>query len=114
MHELGIIIHINKTLEAVAAENSVKRIGAVTLELGEVSGIVPELLTDCWNYYREKSELLTGAKLTIETLPAVTLCESCGKTYETVRFGRECPHCHSGETYLLTGNECSIREIEAC
>ena len=47
MHELGIIVNINKTLAEVAADNGVSRISRVTLELGEVSGIVPELLEDC-------------------------------------------------------------------
>ena len=40
MHELGIIIHISKTLKEVAEENEVTKIGSVTLEIGEVSGIV--------------------------------------------------------------------------
>jgi len=30
-----------------------------------------------------------------------------------VKYGRECPYCHSGETWLLRGNECIIKEIEA-
>ena len=55
MHELGIIIHVAKSLDAVAKENHLTRIGSVTLEIGEVSGIVPEYLTDCWSYYRKKS-----------------------------------------------------------
>lgn len=114
MHELGIIVNINRTLSEVAAENGVSRISRVTLELGEVSGIVPELLTDCWKFYRKKTPLLEEAELEIETLPAVTYCESCGAKYETVRFGRQCPRCGSGQTYLLRGNECSIKEIEAC
>ena len=45
MHELGIIVHIAKTLDQVAAENELKKIGSVTLDIGEVSGIVPEYLT---------------------------------------------------------------------
>lgn len=53
MHELGIIIHISKTLKEVAEENEVTKIGSVTLEIGEVSGIVPEYLLDCWDYYRK-------------------------------------------------------------
>lgn len=36
------------------------------------------------------------------------------KTYPTVKFGRQCPYCKSDDTYLLTGNECSIKEMEAC
>ena len=47
MHELGIIIHISKTLKEVAEENEVTKIGSVTLEIGEASGIVPEYLLDC-------------------------------------------------------------------
>ena len=54
-----------------------------------------------------------GFRLKLETIKAVTYCEACGKTYETVRFGRTCPYCQSGETYLVTGNQCIIKEIEA-
>ena len=57
MHELGIIVHISRTLDEVAKENNLTEIGSVTLEIGEVSGIVPDYMTDCWKYYREKSEL---------------------------------------------------------
>ena len=76
MHELGIIIHISKTLKEVAEENEVTKIGSVTLEIGEVSGIVPEYLLDCWDYYRKKSDLLSESELRIDTLPAVTMCEN--------------------------------------
>jgi hydrogenase nickel incorporation protein HypA/HybF len=47
------------------------------------------------------------------TIPAVTFCGSCGKTYETVKYGKECPYCHSEETWLVDGNQCVIKEIEA-
>ena len=33
-------------------------------------------------------------------------------TYSTIDYGRECPYCHSGNTVLLQGNECLIKEIE--
>lgn len=49
----------------------------------------------------------------IETLPAVTLCESCGKTYPTVTYAKVCPFCGSEKTHLETGNEINIKEIEA-
>lgn len=114
MHELGIIVHVTKTLQEVAVENQLEKIGSVTLEIGEVSGIVPEFLTDCWEYYRKKFPLLEDSVLQIEPLPAVTFCENCGKTYPTVQYGKQCPYCESGHTYLLTGNECNIKEIEAC
>lgn len=104
-------------VEEVAKENDVKHISAVTLEIGEVSGVVHEYLTDCWkwavNGTKAKSEVLRGCLLKIESLPAVTICNSCEKTYPTVEHGRICPFCKSEDTVLLSGNEMNIKEIEA-
>ena len=113
MHELGIVMHIVRTLEDVGKENGLTKIGSVTLEVGEVSGVVHEQLLDCWDYFRKRSALVNEAELKLLTLPAETYCSSCEKTYETVRYGRTCPYCGSPETWLLTGNECNIKEIEA-
>ena len=46
MHELGIVFNIIDTVEQVSAENELEHVNAVVLELGEVSGVVPEYLTD--------------------------------------------------------------------
>ena len=54
MHELGIVVHISKTLEELAQENNITDIRRVTLQIGKVSGIVPEYLVDCWKYYKKK------------------------------------------------------------
>ena len=113
MHEMGIIIHLAKMLEQTATEENLKRISSVTLEIGEVSGIVTDYFEDCWNYFRKRHPVLAEAELRMETIPAVTWCDSCKSTYETVKYGRTCPHCGSGETWLLKGNECIIKEIEA-
>lgn len=45
MHELGILVHMAKTLKSLAEENQLTEIGGITLEVGEVSGIVPEYMT---------------------------------------------------------------------
>ncbi len=110
---MGIILHLAKTLDETCEEQHLKRIGKVTLEVGEVSGIMTDYFEDCWNYFRKRHPKLEEAELVIETIPAFTYCDSCGKTYPTVKFGRECPYCHSGETWLVRGNECIIKEIEA-
>ena len=113
MHEMGIVLHIAKTLNETAEEEKITRIGSVTLQVGEVSGIITDLFVDCWNYFKVRNEILKDSELKLETLPAVTFCGDCEKTYPTVKYGRECPYCGSYETWLLTGNECIIKEIEA-
>ena len=111
MHELGIVFHIIRSVEEVAAQNNLRRVSSVTLELGEVSGIIPSYLTDCWNWACAKHDLMRGAELVIEEVPAVTFCEACEKTYGTVEHGRMCPYCGSEHTYLVQGDESVIKEI---
>lgn len=56
---------------------------------------------------------MNGAELKVEVIPAVTYCESCKGKYKTVEYGKICPYCQSEKTYLLSGNEIMIKEIEA-
>lgn len=114
MHELGIVFYIIKDVKEAAAQNNVKKINSVTLELGEVSAVIPYYLEDCWKWAVKKEDaLLNEAKLIIEKIPAVTYCEECGKEYPTVEHGKICPHCKSEKTYLLRGNEVMIKQVEA-
>lgn len=113
MHELGIVFHVIKSVERVAEDNDLEKVSAVVLELGEVSGVVPDYLTDCWKWAAAKTKLVEGSELRIETLPAITHCDGCGRDYPTVAHGKTCPHCGSENTWLLTGNEMNIKEIKA-
>ncbi len=112
MHELGIVFHIAKTVEGVAVENKAAGVNKVVLQIGEVSTIIPSYLTDCWNWKCSKSEIMKGCALEIETIPAITFCEDCRQTYDTVPQGKICPYCGSEHTYLVQGNEHQIKEIE--
>lgn len=115
MHELGVVFHVIKMVEEVAAENALTEISSVTLELGEVSGVIESYLQSCWRWSVEKkSDIMHGCALIVEEIPAVTFCEDCEKTYQTVAHGKVCPHCGSEHTYLLQGNEFNIKEIEGC
>ena len=113
MHELSIVTHVAKTLDEIAVENNISKIGSVTLAVGEVSGIMTDYFVDCWNYFKVKNPLIAESELKLETIPAITFCEDCKKEYETVKYGRIWPYCESEHTFLVTGNECSIKEIEA-
>ncbi len=112
MHELGVVFHIMDSLEEVAKENSVSHVQSVTVEVGEVSTVIPAYLTDCWAWAAKKRPLLTDCDMKVEILPAVTWCDGCKTEYGTVAHGRICPHCGSEKTWLLRGNELNIKEIE--
>lgn len=111
MHELGIVFHIIDTVEAVARDNGIDRVKGVTVEVGEVSTVIPDYLIDCWNWAAGKKEMLRDCQMQVETLPAVTHCDGCGGDYETVAHGRICPRCGSERTWLLRGSEINIKDI---
>lgn len=106
------MFHLIDLLERVGEENSLACIQRVALDLGEVSGVVEQQLQDCWKWARGKHALLEGAVLEVRRIPAVTVCNACGRTYATVEHGRICPHCESPDTQLLHGNELEVVEVE--
>lgn len=112
MHELGIVFKIIDTVKETAAENQVSQILSVTLDVGEVSTVIPSYLTDCWDWAVKKHDILKTSKLIVNQIPAITYCQACGRQYKTVKYGRTCPHCGSPDTYLIQGNELYIKEIE--
>ncbi len=111
MHELGVTFYIIRDVKEVAKENNVSKVAEVTIELGEVSGVIPEYLTDCWEWACKKEPIMVGCKLNIETMEAITFCEDCRQEYSTLKYAKICPHCGSGNTYLLRGRDVSIKDI---
>ena len=112
MHELGVVSHIIKEVETVAKENNVKKVISLTLEVGEVSTIVPDLFKDCFDWSKKKTEFMQECELNMVIIAGVTYCQDCGETYSTTKHGKVCPHCGSKNTYLITGNEVIIKDIQ--
>ena len=113
MHELGVVFHCIEQVNKIAEANNVKKVSRVTVELGEVSTVIPYLFEDCWNWAVKRETVLKDCELQLDIIHALTFCEGCEKVYDTVTYGRTCPFCGSEKTYLKTGNEIIIKEIEA-
>lgn len=113
MHEVGTVLYVIRAVEEICTENKLTEVSSVTLEIGEVSGILPEFLRDCWQWAIRQTEHMKQAELKIEPVEAVTLCEACQCEYATVTYAKICPRCGSDRTFLLRGNEYNLKEIEA-
>ncbi len=112
MHELGIVLHVIDRVEETARENQVEKVTKLTLEVGEVSSIVPSYFSDCFEWAKQKTEYLREAELEMIILEGISYCRTCKKTYQTTAYAKKCPNCGSDDTYLVTGNELRIRDIE--
>ena len=58
MHEMGTVIYIIDTVNKICEENKADKVLSVTIQVGEVSGIVPSYLVDFWNWAVKKEERL--------------------------------------------------------
>lgn len=113
MHELGIVFQIIKEVEEVANKNNVKAVKKVILEIGEVSTIVPKYLEDVWPWAcKHNSTFMKDCALEIILLKAISYCNDCEELYDTLPSGKKCPRCNKDNTYLVSGNEANIKNIE--
>ena len=112
MHELGVAFHIVSEVDKIAEANHVKQVKSVTLEIGEVSSVIPVYLQDVWKWAVDnRSKHMKGCELKIIVTRASSYCEDCQKLYHTTE-GKKCPYCGSDKTYLVTGNQTNIKDIE--
>ena len=112
MHELGIVVHVVKQIEALAKENNVKQVVELTLEVGEVSGVVKEYFEDAFEWSKKRTEYMKECKLNYITIEGLSYCQDCKSTFKTTAHGKTCPKCGSTNTYLVTGNQVSIKDIK--
>jgi len=114
MHEMGVVLNIIKTAERLAVENNAPKLGYVTVQVGELSGVVPGYLSNLWPMGAEGT-VCEGAELIIETVRGIVRCLSCEKEYHImdnlVKDAPVCPHCQRERFAVLTGREVMITEI---
>lgn len=110
MHELSIAQNIvDLVLESLPADGN-KKVLAVNIKVGEVSGVIPESLEFCFNVI-VKDTKLDGAKLKIEKISATAHCNQCKEYFRIEHLLFSCPICFSTDIEILSGNELAISEI---
>ena len=65
MHELGVLHQIAKTVSHIASENHIRRIKHIALEVGELSGFVPQYLQKLYPVAADTFPLLRKTELRI-------------------------------------------------
>jgi hydrogenase nickel incorporation protein HypA/HybF len=111
MHELSIATDLVNTALRTAQENKAKKVLAVTVEAGELAMVNPEQLEFMFDILIEDN-MMKGAKLRIETVPAVGECPNCGyKGPIEDRFACSCPKC-SMTLKITAGRDICLKNME--
>ena len=107
MHELAITESI---VAAVAEKLPGTPVRRVRVEVGRLSGVVPDALLFCFELATAGTSL-AGAQLDIISSPGRGSCRSCGAEFDTDDLLTLCP-CGSADVAVLGGRELRIREVE--
>ena len=108
MHELSITQGV---VEICAEKAAGRRVIAVVLEIGVLSGVVPEAVEFAFEVCSSGTPL-EGARLDIERVAARGRCRSCGAEFPVQTYYDPCPACTLYGAELLSGEELRVRELE--
>ena len=112
MHELSIALRIVESLDEELADEDDLTVSAVTIQVGALTGLVPEALQFSWDMATENSRL-QGSKLNIEWVDAAGFCPECqiDRTITNLQSFR-CPVCRTPIKQITGGNELEILTME--
>ncbi|MEV5953300.1 hydrogenase maturation nickel metallochaperone HypA [Streptomyces sp. NPDC051987] len=112
MHELSIATAIVEQADEWARTDGADRVRAVTVRVGELSGVVPDALDFAFEVARDGTAL-AGARLVVEQVTARAWCEPCAEEF-TVGMPPFfwCPRCDRPSTDLRSGRELEITAVE--
>lgn len=111
MHEMAVIAHVVDTLDAFAESNNVEEIQSVVLQIGVVSGVIPQYVTQLWAPAVHFSKHMKNSTVEIEEIKAIGRCRVCGTEYDMQKTEGVCPACQSNRWIELSGSEFIIKEI---
>lgn len=107
MHELAIT---ESLVDAVTERLPGQRVSCVRLEIGVLSGVVPDSVRFCFDLVAEGTSL-EGAQLEITQPPAACHCRICGSDFEPDGPIVMCA-CGSAEVTVLAGQELKITSVQ--
>lgn len=111
MHELSVCQGMLSQLRAIAAEHGARAVTAVTVQVGALSGVEPELLAQAFGIASAGS-IADGACLQLETLPIRVHCERCGAESDASANRLLCAACGDWHTRLVSGDELLLASVE--
>ena len=108
MHEMAITMSVIEICEGHAAG---RKVTDVLLEIGELSGVVPDSIEFCFEAC-SKGTLVEGARLKLEIVPGIGSCAVCCKQLPVTTLFDPCSDCGAFGLEIVSGQELRVKELE--
>ncbi|MEX0704102.1 MAG: hydrogenase maturation nickel metallochaperone HypA [Planctomycetales bacterium] len=112
MHEFSVVRSLLTQIERiVSGEELVGRVTEVGVQVGEFSGVDPELLGLAFEQLAPSSSAARYARLTVRRVPLQARCEGCVRTFDVVDFRFFCPECRRPDVTIVAGEELVLESV---
>lgn len=107
MHELAIT---QSVVDMVVERTAGRQVSLVRLEVGGLSGVVPDAMEFCYELLISGTPL-EGSTLVIDQTRGAAHCRSCGRDFALRDLILLCP-CGSAEVDVVAGRELKVLSVE--
>jgi len=111
MHELSVVADLFETILDLAARNKAHKVTAVKLQVGPLSGVVPDLLESAFESYKAGT-IAAEAALEIVRPPVKLRCRACAAESEAADYAFVCPACGSDDLDIAQGLELILERVD--
>jgi len=111
MHELPVTQGMLSVALEHAAKAGAKKITAINLTIGEMSGIVDDSVQFYFDFI-SKDTPAEGASLHFDRIPAQFRCRECQATFSPAKREWVCPQCGEWKVEIVAGREFYVNSIE--
>lgn len=112
MHELSVTEGILSTVLAAAEQAAARRVVAIDLVIGDLTGIVPDSIQFYFDLLSQNT-IAASAQLRFRREPATAKCNACGHHFEaSLPLLPLCPACGSPRLEVTGGRRLQVESIE--
>lgn len=111
MHELAVCNELLNQVRATAVQRAARSVGRITVRVGALSGVEPDLLEHAFTIARA-GDYTGNATLVVETTPVRVRCRACGHENEAAPNRLLCGGCGAYTVDLISGDELLLASIE--
>ena len=111
MHELSICETILAQVTQLAAQHQAEQVTRITVHIGLLSGIEPDLLVHAFSLAREGT-IAQQADLITQPIPITIRCQTCGLESAVPINRLVCSSCGDWHTTIVSGDELLLASVE--
>lgn len=111
MHELSVCLSLMQQVESIARERNAEKVITITLNIGPLSGVEPDLLRNAYPL-AAAGTVAEDAELIMKIADIVVQCSQCDRESTVKPNKLVCGSCGDFRTRVISGDELTLMRVE--